>query len=61
MIHNSSELLDITQYMIQNLHSNTAYTVVVQANGPLGSVNSTNVTFYTLPKGTACITIHLDK
>ena len=44
--------VNINQHIIPNLLSNTAFNVTVQANGPLGSTNSTNtVPFYTLPKG----------
>ena len=38
-----------TEFVIEDLHSNTAYHVVVQASGPLGNVNSTNKVFYTPP------------
>lgn len=36
-------------YSIGGLDSNTAYQVIVQANGPLGSTNSTTIIFYTIP------------
>ena len=38
-------------YTIGSLLSNTAYFVVVQANGRLGSINSTVETYYTAPEG----------
>ena len=44
-----SDALNGIMFTIENLLSNTAYHVVVQANGPLGSVNSTSKVFYTTP------------
>ena len=44
-----SDVLNDIMFTIENLLSNTAYHVVVQANGPLGSVNSTSKVFYTTP------------
>ena len=38
-------------YTIGGLLSNTAYFVIVQANGRLGSINSTVETYYTAPEG----------
>ena len=44
-----SDALNDIMFTIENLLSNTAYHVVVQANGLLGSVNSTSKVFYTTP------------
>ena len=41
--------LNDTTFVIEDLLTNTAYHVVVQANGPLGNVNSTTKVFYTTP------------
>ena len=43
-----SVALNDTKFIIEDLLSNTAYHVVVQASGPLGNVNSSKV-FYTAP------------
>ena len=47
-----SKLLSMndTKFVIEGLHSNTAYHVVVLASGPLGNVNSTSEVFYTTPE-----------
>ena len=42
---------NIIQYTISGLASNTPYNVKVEANGPLGSKNSTTQQFFTYPKG----------
>ena len=44
-----SDVLNDIMFTIESLLSNTAYHVVVQANGPLGSVKSTSKVFYTTP------------
>ena len=44
-----SEALNDIMFTIEKLLSNTAYHVVVQANGLPGSVNSTSKVFYTTP------------
>ena len=44
-----SVALNDTEFVIEDLLSNTAYLVVVQASGPLGNVNSTRMDFYTSP------------
>ena len=41
--------LNETEFVIEDLLSNTEYHVVVQASGPLGNVNSTRKNFYTSP------------
>ena len=41
--------LNDTEFIIEDLLSNTEYHVVVQASGPLGNVNSTRKNFYTHP------------
>ena len=48
-IGRSVALLNDTKFVIEDLHSNTAYHVVVMAGSPLGSVNSTNEALFTLP------------
>ena len=45
-----SVALNNTEFVIEDLLSNTAYHVVVLAIGPLGRVNSTTELFYTPPK-----------
>ena len=45
-----SVALDNTEFVIENLLSNTAYHVVVLASGPLRNVNSTSKVFYTTPE-----------
>ena len=45
-----SVALDDTKFVIEDLLSNTAYHVMVQASGALGNVNSTRKVFYTTPE-----------
>ena len=40
-----------TYNTIGSLLSNTAYVIIVQANGPLGRTNSTVEIYYTAPEG----------
>ena len=48
MIGRSDALHNIT-YNIDSLDSNTAYQIIVQAIGTLGSTNSTTIVLYTIP------------
>ena len=44
-----SVALNDTEFVLEDLLSNTEYHVVVMASGPLGNVNSTRKNFYTHP------------
>ena len=44
-----SVALTHTKFVIEDLLSNSAYSVAVLANGPLGNVNSSSKVFYTTP------------